>query len=529
MLEPSRDISPTELEAGQDALVQDLAWASLCGAFSSGVILTAFALALQASPLELGLLAAIPFLAQAAQWPASLLIEHVRRRRLIGVVMLSAGRVLTLALAALPLLPSPARAMGLLIALQVAISLLNAVGGCAVNSWLHQLIPPRRLGAFFSRRLFWGTTLACAGTLAAGALIERSPGATSVVTPFAWSFAIAATAGFASSFFLARAPEPLMRDAGPRVGLVERLRGPLRPGNFRRLLVFLGSWTIASNLAVPFVAVYLMEQLDFPLGAVTRLWVVSQVANALTLYLWGKLSDRHSNKGVLAVVLPLHFAGVLALVVIDQVPTGLQMAALYAIHFALGVAAGGIGLATGNLGLKLAPPGNATAYLAAIGLVCAVGGGLAPLLAGTLADVARSRELSAVLRWSAGAEQGEMRVLQLAHWDFLFLLSAGVGLYVMHALSRIDEGHEVSERQVVQEFLLEAWRSVGGLSSVAGALGSLFPFERSRERRQWWRERDQAQPPETPGARARPRPHPGRDEAGESPPQGNGPARMQIR
>ncbi len=512
MLEPSHDISPAELEAGQAALVRDLAWASLCGAFSSGVILTAFALALEATPLQLGLLAAIPFMAQAAQWPASLLIEHVRRRRLIGVVMLSAGRVLTLALAALPFLPSPARALGMLIALQVVISLLNAVGGCAVNSWLHQLIPPRRLGAFFSRRLFWGTTLACAGTLAAGVLIERSPGATSVVTPFAWSFAIAATAGFASSFFLARAPEPLMRDAGPRVGLVERLRNPLRPGNFRRLLVFLGSWTIASNLAVPFVAVYLMEQLHYPLGAVTRLWVVSQVANALTLYLWGKLSDRHSNKGVLAVALPLHFGGVLALVMIDQVqPAHLQMAALYAIHIALGVAAGGIGLATGNLGLKLAPPGNATAYLAAIGLVCAVGGGMAPLVAGALANAARSRELSAVLRWSTGAEQFEVRVLQLAHWDFLFLLSAGVGLYVMHALSRIDEGHEVSERQVVQEFLLEAWRSVGGLSSVAGALGSLFPFERSRERRQWWRERSQAgapgQPTGPPSLPSPPSPH----------------------
>lgn len=501
MLEPSRDIAPDALEAGQDALVQDLAWASLCGAFSSGVILTAFALALQATPLQLGLLAAIPFMAQAAQWPASLLIEHVRRRRLIGVAALSAGRVLTLGLAALPLLHSPARALGLLIGLQVLISLLNAVGGCAVNSWLHQLIPPRRLGAFFSRRLFWGTSLACAGTLAAGALVERSPGASTATGPFTWAFALAALTGFVSSGFLARAPEPLMHDAGPRIGMARRLREPLRPGNFRRLLVFLGSWTVASNLAVPFVAVYLMEQLHYPLGAVTRLWVASQVANALTLYLWGRLSDRHSNKGVLAVVLPLHFGGTLLLVVIDQVTTpGLQMALLYAIHIALGVAAGGIGLATGNLGLKLAPPGNATAYLAAIGLVCSVGGGLAPLVAGTLAHAAQSRELSAVIRWSAGPERGELRVLELAHWDFLFLLSAGLGLYVLHALSRIEEGRQVSERQVVQEFLLEAWRAVGGLSSIGGALGSLFPFERARERRMWWRERGRG--PGPPPARA---------------------------
>lgn len=492
MLEPTRTISPAAHRAGQDDLVQDLAWASLCGAFSSGVILTAFALALEATPFQLGLLAAIPFIAQAAQWPASLFIEHVRRRRLIGVATLSAGRVLTLAMAALPLLDTPGRALALLLAIQVAIAALNAVGGCAINSWLHQLIAPSQLGAFFARRLFWGTSLACAGTLAAGALVERTQTATSGadLQPYAWAFAIAAAAGFVSSFFLARAPEPLMEDAGPRAGLFDRLRAPLAPGNFRHLLFFLGSWTIASNLAVPFVAVYLMEQLHYPLGAVTRLWVASQVANALTLYLWGRLSDRLTNKGVLAVVLPLHFAGVLALVFVDQVNSaGARMALLYGIHVALGVAAGGIGLATGNLGLKLAPAGQATAHLAAIGLVCAIGGGLAPLVAGALAQAAQARELSAVLQWATGAERGELRVLALAHWDFLFVLSALVGLYVMHALSRVNEGREVAERQVVQEFLLEAWRSLGGLSSVAGGLGSLFPFERMGERRQWWKER----------------------------------------
>ena len=55
-----------------------------------------------------------------------------------------------------------------------------------------------------------------------------------------------------------------------------------------------------------------------------------------------------------------------------------------------------------------------------------------------------------------------------------FVLSALVGLYVMHALSRISEGREVAERQVVQEFLLEARRSLVGLSSIAGGLVSLL-------------------------------------------------------
>jgi MFS family permease len=268
--------------------------------------------------------------------------------------------------------------------------------------------------------------------------------------------------------------------------IVQRLAKPFADPNFRRLLVFLGAWTIASNLSAPFLAVYLMEQLGFEVGTVTQLWVASQVANALTLYLWGRLSDRMTNKAVLALALPAHFACVLALVLVDGVDNKqVQLLVLYAIHIVMGVAGGGIALATGNLGLKLAPQGEGTVYLAAIGLASAVAGGIAPILAGGLAEVFRASELSAVVRWTAPGNWREVALVSFQHWEFLFGLSALAGLYVMHALSRVDEGSEASERQVMAEFALEARRSLGNLSSAA--LSTLFPFERFSERRSWWR------------------------------------------
>jgi MFS family permease len=488
MLRPVQSISPQALAAGQRALVQDLAWASVSGAFSGGVILVAFALTLGASPLQIGLLAAIPFLAQALQLPATLLIERVRLRRRIGVLAITAARVLVLLMAVLPFLGD--RALAVLVVAQVLIAGLNAVGGCAVNSWLHQLIPHERLGSFFARRLFFGTVLACIATLAAGMLVDSAP-AGEPMRAYATSFAIAALAGFVSSFYLARAPEPVMHAAGPASDLGQRLARPFRDANFRRLLVFLAAWTVASNLAAPFLTVYLMEQRGYPVATVTSLWVTSQVANALTLYLWGRLSDRLSNKGVLAVVLPVHFACVLSLVFVDGViDAQWQLGLLYGIHFVMGIATGGIGLATGNLGLKLAPQGEGTSYLAAIGLASAVAGGISPVVAGALAQAFRASELSAVVRWTSPGGFGEVALVSFAHWEFLFALSALMGLYVIHALSRVQEGREVSERQVVQAFALEAWRSLNSLSSIAGALGSLFPFERLSERRKWWVARD---------------------------------------
>lgn len=489
MFRPSPEISPAQLRTGQRHLVLDLAWASLCGAFSSGVILAAFALSLQATPLQMGLLAAIPAIAQVAQLPATVAIERLRRRRAMGVLTITGGRVLLLAMALLPLVASQHTALWGLFAVQAGIAVLGALGACAVNSWLHQLIPAEQLGGFFSRRLLFGTLASCAGTLIAGVLVERG-NARGALQGYALAFAVAALCGFVSSWHLARAPELEMGGSGPAVSIAERLMQPFRDRNFRHLLRFLAAWTAASSLVAPFLTVYLLRQRDLGVEMVTRLWVVSQVANALTLYAWGRVSDRFSNKAVLAVVLPLYFASVLALVFAGAVSDELwQVVLLYAVHFAMGVATGGIGLATGNLGLKLAPQGEGTPYLAAIGLVCAASGGIAPLAGGAIAETLKAWQISAVLRWGSPGGAGEASLVHFAHWEILFAIACLSGLYVMHRLSAIDEGEEVSERVVVQEFALEAARTMGSVSSVAGALGNIFPFERLSERRRWWRGR----------------------------------------
>jgi MFS family permease len=488
-LRPDDTVTPVQLVRGEASLVRDSACASLAGALSGGVILAAFALELHASASQIGLLAAIPFIAQVAQLPAIVLIERVRQRRKIAVLAIGASRVLIIALALVPLAVSPDNGLAWLIALHSGISALIAVGQCAVNCWLHQLIPQERLGDFFSRRLFWGTVFACAGTLGAGLFIESLP-PEGRLRAYAWLFAGAAVSGFIHTYYVSQAPEPRMLDAGPATSIVSRLSGPLRDRNFRRMLVFSGAWNIASNLAAPFVTVYLIRQLGYPLTTVTMLWVVSQVAYALTLYLWGRVADRLTNKAVLAVALPVYFACTLGLVFSDNIGDGTaQRGVLMLLHAVMGAASGGIGLASGNLGLKLATRDNATAYLAAIGLMTALAGGVAPLAGGAIAQAFEASQLTFLVRWESAGADTEATMLSFAHWEFLFAISAALGLYVMHALSRIQEGPEVSERVVIQQFGLEALNVLHQLSSIGGVLGSLFPFERLSERRRFGRKR----------------------------------------
>jgi MFS family permease len=469
-LSPDREVTPEALASGRRAMVQDAAWASLVGALYGGVILVGFALELGATPFVIGLLAAIPFLSQLAQLPAVALIERLRARRRIAVLAAWGSRAIVLALAVLPWLEATS-ALGLLVAAQAAIALLGAIAGCSVNSWFHQLLAGRELGTLYARRLFWSTVLASLGALAAGNLVEHSPFA-QALKAYSVSFAFAGLAGFIGLRFLARVPEPPMAATGPPQPVGAMLRAPLADANFRRLIVFMASWNFASNLAAPFIAVYLLRQLGYGIATVTALWAASQIASAFTLYSWGRLSDRLSNKAILATALPAYFGCLIALPVsaLPQ-PHALTLPILALVHGVMGIASGGIGLATGNIGLKLAPQGRGTAYLAAVSLAGALAGGAAALAGGALAGWFAARELALLVQWSSPGRSTGFVALQFQHWEFLFAIAFALGLYVLHALSRVREGPEISERVVMRHFALEAGRVVE------------FPFGRLFDRR----------------------------------------------
>jgi MFS family permease len=483
-LRPDENVTPEDLARGQRALVRDAAWATTAGALYGGVILVGFALELGATAWIIGVLAAIPFLAQVSQLAAIALIERVRQRRKITLGAVTIARTLILCLALIPFVEGQAAQLALLVAAQVAISVSGSVGGCAFNSWVHQVVPRDALGGLFSRRLFWSTVLSALGALAAGYLVQQWP-LDDKLQAYAIAFVAAGAAGFMSSHYLLQVPEPPMQRTGPPVPLAELLRAPLADANFRNVLGFMAAWNLASNIAAPFITVYLLRQMGFELGTVTATWAAGQAATAATMAWWGRLSDRLSNKAILSVALPAYFASLIALAFIALPERhALTLPLLFAIQMTMGAASGGIGLATGNLGLKLAPQGQGTAYLAVVTLAGSLAAGLAALSGGLLADWFAARELALAFQWTSPGVTRELTVLQFRHWEFLFAISFVLGFYVLHRLSRVREGEEHSERAVVQQLVIEAFRSIDQLSPIEGLRTVvLLPLGRLRDRR----------------------------------------------
>ena len=482
------EITPSQMDRGMQRLMHDAAFATVVGTLNSGVVLVAYALMLGASSTVIGVLAAIPFLTQLLQAPAVVLLERLRSRRLVAIVSLFIARLALPLMAILGFIEDRALALTLLVIAETVHCAFNALAGCSWNSWIRDLVPEDRMGQFFARRTLWATWLGIGGTaLAAAALHFSSPTGGGSPAVFAALYGVGFVFGLISTWHLARVPEPPM--PAPVAG--RRLRSlfaqPFRDRDFVRLMRFFASWQFAVNLAAPFFTVFMMRQLGFSAGFVLMMSIVSQVANLVVVRTWGRLSDRFTNKTVLSFAAPAFIACIAAMALAGQFGGRAgTVAYLTSLHVLMGMTSAGVALASTAIGLKLAPRGSASAYIATNALVTALAAGTAPLLGGLFATFFERRELRLNLDWRAPDGTLELITLSIGWWQFFFLISALFGLYSLHRLSVVREQGEVPRREMVQHVLNVARRGVRNASPVAGLRAAVaFPAGRIiQERRQ---------------------------------------------
>jgi MFS family permease len=256
------------------------------------------------------------------------------------------------------------------------------------------------------------------------------------------------------------------------------LAQPFKDENFRKLIAFMCSWNFAVNLAGPFFMVYMLKRLGLSMSFIIGFSIVSQVLNFAFLRIWGKFTDSFSNKSVLAICGPLFILSILAWT-FTTMPEKyfLTIPLLIIIHAVMGLSSAGVSLASGNISLKLAPEGQATAYLATNTIVNSVAAGIAPILGGKFADFFSGRQLAWTLKYTSPTGEFSLPTLDLQQWDFFFALAFIIGLYSLHRLAMVKEAGEVEEKVVVSELFSEVRGQVRTLSSVEGLRQMVsFPY-----------------------------------------------------
>jgi MFS family permease len=464
-------LTEEEVQSGLRAVIRDGLASQAMVTFTGGAFLVAFALKLGAPNLVIGLLASIPPLMQLLQIPSIYLVEKIRNRRAISVYASTISRTMWVLIAILSVLLPPKAGLPVVLIALLFNAAFGAVSNSAWNSWMRDLVPQDKLGAFFSKRMRLATALGIGLYLAAGFYIDlvknRFPGLE--LYGYSTLFLLGFLAGMVGVYFISTIPEPRMAAQERKSRFFELILVPFEDTNFRRLIAFLGSWSFAINLAAPFFIVYMLKRLGMDMSFVIALTVLSQIMHVTFLRIWGRFSDLFSNKSVLAVCGPLFLACILAWTFTTMPERHLgTIPLLVAIHIFMGISMAGVTLASGNIALKLAPKKQATAYLAANSIVNSLAAGIAPILGGKFADFFATRELSLTLNWRSPVRELALNTLSFQHWDFFFFLAFLIGLYSIHRLTKVREIGEVEEKIVIQELTSEIRRPLRNLSTVGG-------------------------------------------------------------
>jgi MFS family permease len=473
----SEQITSQEREKGLKYVLYEGVMFQTMFNLSSGAFIIAFALLLGASNSIVGVLVAAPFLGNIFQVPAVLVVEKLRKRKLIAVLASILSRAWLPVFALIPLLFIRSGLSVLIIGIFLS-GVAAAFSACSWSSWIRDLIPDEIRGQFFSKRLTWSFALAMPLSLLAGRLIDFWQAQFPTQAAFGYSivFLIAFGFGIGSVLALRATPESEMEKSPNRVSLREILSSPFRDENFKRMLRFTISWALGFNFAVPFFTVYMLTRIGLSLTTVILFSVVTQLFYILFLGIWGPLTDKFSNKSVMQV------SGMLLLICIIAWPFTTLPEIYFAtfplltlIHIFLGVAVAGVSIASFNIAFKLAPRGDATKYLAVNGALVSVGMGIGPILGGLLADILALMEISLTFRWLSPDEGWTAYLLNFKGLDFLFFVAFVLGFYALHCLSLVREKGEVPKGIVYREFISGTRKAIGNLSNV-GTLHSLVYF-----------------------------------------------------
>jgi MFS family permease len=172
------------------------------------------------------------------------------------------------------------------------------------GTWIANTVPERIRARFFSRQTIITSIVAVVAGFSVGQFLDLFP-ESEKYTGFSVVFAIGAAAGLLGYLFLFRAPWPRQEpdQEGVEVRSLHMLIRPFRDSNFRRAILFLGSWNLTVGIAGPLYSVFMLQWLGISyteIALFNGLFVVSSITGNRV---WANLVDRFGSKPVLQILM----------------------------------------------------------------------------------------------------------------------------------------------------------------------------------------------------------------------------------
>jgi MFS family permease len=474
MLAPSvPDTHPTKFTKDQirsslSASTLDGIFATLFSNLTGGVLLSNFLVELRATPIQIGLLAALPMLANLLQPLGADWADRTTSRRHYNLWVYGISRLLWLPLGIAIIVYSwhpdhPRQMIFATLAVVLVTHVFGALGSASWLSWLAVLIPRQLRGRYFGFRNSLLSLTSLIVLPLSGVATAQWIGGT--IQGFGVMVVLATIAGLFSLAFqfriadvnpqnnllntsnsqpennttsnLITPPESFnsvdssilidIRDSSPAI-----YSNPFQDSRFLLFLLYFSFWAFGVNLSNPFFNLYLLDSLGLNVSWVTLYNSLGAGANLIMLLFWGRLADRIGNRpillldGVLVAIIPLFWLGTNT----ATLSIWLWFPLLHLIGGGTGAA---IDLCINNLQLAIAPMQHHTKYFAITAALGGVSGALGALTGGWLADLSESHNMTQ-----------------------LFALSTVMRLVALLPLVWLPAPQERSVRQMLEQLVLKS-------------------------------------------------------------------------
>ncbi len=363
---------------------QSLKYATIEGTAAAGMVgfseqyVTPFAVAAEATRTQIGLLNSIPnFLTIFFTLKAQSLVEKIgsRKKTIMLLVFLDIFSVF-------PLLFVPVFVGKNFLVWFILLSFYYFFPPIMINpiwgSMMADIVPPKRMGRYFSRRsLMVGLSTLVSSSIAAAILTQFGDAS---MTGFTIIFSVAVVCRVVSLLSYARIHEPPARMVEDKsFGFIDFVKES-KSSSLVKFIIFVSLMNFTLNLAGPFHMVYLIENLNLPYWTYMIVINASAVATMLTLGYWGRRADQHGNVRVIktsAFLMPI--APVLWLISGNPI-------FLVAVQLLAGFAWAGFNLCGPNFIYEAAPKEKRGRYLAYFSAVNMAALSLGALAGGVLSN-----------------------------------------------------------------------------------------------------------------------------------------------
>lgn len=451
-LKPSEHLSQRQITRGLNLVIKEGMVTEAMTALTGGTFLVALALLLGATNLQIGILAALPSFSSIFQLVAIRLLQKYNNRRGIAVVCTICARIPLLVIGLLPLLFSKGTSIQVLIFLLFFYYFFGSVSGANWNSWMKDLVPEKKLGSYFSQRTRLTQTLNVVLSLIIALALDyiKKVNPQIQITAYSLMFIAGSLIGLSAAWLLARTPEPA--SYLPKGNIFKLFKKPLQDRNYRKLLFFNSFWSFSLNIATPFFTVFMLKTLNLPLSYIIAFGIMGQVAGIFAIKIWGKHSDKFSNKTIIRIAAPLYILCILSWPFAAMAPSFIFVALVVAvINILSGIATSGINLSIGNIGLKLASKDEAIVYLTVKNMVVACFASLGPVVGGLLADYFSNRSFVWNFQWEGPHGTSIIPLLHLHSLGFLFIIGGVMAFIALKSVTFITEEGEVSKDTAMAE------------------------------------------------------------------------------